>query len=426
VAEAIPPPAAADREALRRSIEARGVQVPVLVLPDGRIIDGSNRWELSGGTAPVEVRDLPEAEALALAFSLNRDRRQLGPEQLAEFRRRHALALRAVGRSQEEAGREVGVDQSTVARWEKGGERLCEVHNGSPPPDLRLRVPRADWPKILARVEAGEPTAAVAADYRVSQRRVRKIAEAERAKAEAEGGRARRADEGRKVAGDLGVLEGDFREVARRLPDGSVSLVFTDPPYVRESLPLFGDLAEVAKRVLRPGGSLLCYCGHYALAEILPLMTRHLSFYWCCACVHSGPQALMRLFGVRVGWKPILWFTNGPRPVHETQDFVSDVVSGGREKDAHDWQQAEGEAAYYVGKLTRPGETVFDPFCGGGTTPAAALSLGRQIIACDIDPEKVAISRERVARAAPPPGTAPARPAGQGPAPGPGERPGRP
>ena len=34
---------------------------------------------------------------------------------LPDLRRRHALTLRAAGRSQEEAAREVGVDRSTVA-----------------------------------------------------------------------------------------------------------------------------------------------------------------------------------------------------------------------------------------------------------------------------------------------------------------------
>jgi site-specific DNA-methyltransferase (adenine-specific) len=218
------------------------------------------------------------------------------------------------------------------------------------------------------------------------------------AKAAREEDRARRAEEGAKVAGTLGIVHGDFRQVAKGVPNGSVSLIFTDPPYNRDSIAVYGDLAEAAKRLLRPGGSLLCYCGHYLLPDILALMTPHLSFYWCCACVHSGRQAQMREYGISVGWKPILWFTNGPRPVHEKQQFVYDTTSGGREKDAHDWQQAEAEAAYYIGKLTAPNETVFEPFVGGGTTAAAAISLGREIIACDLDAEKVAISRGRIAR----------------------------
>lgn len=35
--------------------------------------------------------------------------------------------------------------------------------------------------------------------------------------------------------------------------------------------------------------------------------------------------------------------------------------------------------------FTRPGDLVFDPFCGGGTTIVEALSLGRRAIGCDIN-----------------------------------------
>ena len=52
------------------------------------------------------------------------------------------------------------------------------------------------------------------------------------------------------------VRHGDFRQRLDDLPDDSVDLIFTDPPYHKKHLPLYGDLAEVAGRVLRLGGSL--------------------------------------------------------------------------------------------------------------------------------------------------------------------------
>src|SRR5437762_10705349 len=53
-----------------------------------------------------------------------------------------------------------------------------------------------------------------------------------------------------------GIHHCDFRTL--ELPDASVDLIFTDPPYDRDSVPLYGDMANIAARVLRPGGSLLC------------------------------------------------------------------------------------------------------------------------------------------------------------------------
>ena len=39
---------------------------------------------------------------------------------------------------------------------------------------------------------------------------------------------------------------GDFRQLANTVPDDSVDLIFTDPPYVQSGVSLFGDLARFA------------------------------------------------------------------------------------------------------------------------------------------------------------------------------------
>ena len=63
----VKPLSQAEREALTESIQLEGVHTPIVVLPDGRIIDGHHRWELSGGHALFEVRDVSEERALELA-----------------------------------------------------------------------------------------------------------------------------------------------------------------------------------------------------------------------------------------------------------------------------------------------------------------------------------------------------------------------
>jgi len=47
--------------------------------------------------------------------------------------------------------------------------------------------------------------------------------------------------------------------------------------------------------------------------------------------------------------------------------------------------------------LTRPGETVLDPFIGSGTTGIAALKHGRKVVGIDRDPRYVALARTRFA-----------------------------
>lgn len=194
---------------------------------------------------------------------------------------------------------------------------------------------------------------------------------------------------------DSRIIVGDFRLHADKVADGSVSLIFTDPPYDRKSLSLFDGLGRFAAEKLADGGSLLCYVGHIQLREALNALSEHLRYWWPICCLHSGRKAVMREYGINACWKPILWFVKGTRD--EKQVMVDDVVSGAREKDQHDWQQAQGEAEYWIEKLSPKNGLVCDPFLGGGTTAAAATRLGREWIGFEIDPKAAESANARVA-----------------------------
>lgn len=45
----------------------------------------------------------------------------------------------------------------------------------------------------------------------------------------------------------------------------------------------------------------------------------------------------------------------------------------------------ESFAEQWIGRLTRRGDTVLDPFCGRGTTPFQAIMMGREAAACDVN-----------------------------------------
>lgn len=172
--EALLPPLSSDRrEALKNSVAGNGLLVPLLCLPDGRLIDGYHRWRACQqlDVAPrVEVRDVGEAEALDLALTLNVARRQLSPEQRKEL----GLSLRKQGWTQQRVASALGVVQQTVDAWEGTG-RVTKIGNASPP-DLRMRVSPSQQKMIGQRVAAGEPQAQVAADFNISRRRAGQIA----------------------------------------------------------------------------------------------------------------------------------------------------------------------------------------------------------------------------------------------------------
>lgn len=180
-----------------------------------------------------------------------------------------------------------------------------------------------------------------------------------------------------------GLHQGDFRELSHKIADDSVQLIFTDPPYDKNSVDLYRDAAAIAARVLKPGGSFIAYSGQKYLPDVLKACSYHLVYWWTIAGVHSGSNQILNRLGVRCGWKPLVWFVKDTRG--DVQNVLSDVVSGGREKEAHEWQQSEEEARYYIEKLTTPEGLVADFFVGSGTTAAAAKRLGRKFIGFEIE-----------------------------------------
>jgi len=194
-----------------------------------------------------------------------------------------------------------------------------------------------------------------------------------------------------------GLHRGDFRKLSPQLiPDESVHLILTDPPYDAGSVRLFDDAAREAARILRPGGSMLVYSGQKYLFEVGEELQRHLRYWWTICLQHSGDANLLRKLGVRANWKPIIWMVKGTRG--DVSRILGDVIiGGGREKDAHEWQQAEEEAALLIESFTEAGETVVDFFAGSCTTGKAAEKLGRKWVGFEIDETTVAEAQRRLA-----------------------------
>ena len=180
------------------------------------------------------------------------------------------------------------------------------------------------------------------------------------------------------------VREGDFRDQLASIPDASVSLILTDPPYFKKSLDLYSGLAELASRVLMPGGSLICYTGQSILPDVLTRLEEHLRYWWTLALTHEhGGQQLPGKW-VMVEWKPVVWFVKDHRIGRE---YIADRLRGSRpEKAHHEWAQGIEEVTYLIEKLTEPGELICDPFAGSGAFGRAALAMNRRFVGADLNP----------------------------------------
>lgn len=392
-ADLLPPLSTEEREALASDIKRHGVRDSVVTDEDGNILDGHNRYSIDP-TAPVRViSGLSEDEKRAFVIRANMTRRNLSPTQKTELRRKMQAIAKQLRESdpkkwtQKAVADVLGVAHQTVSLW-FGTNSSAGITSK---PDARTKVPPQRKPEIASRVESGESREQVAADFGITGRQVATIATSERKKAEQ---KEQHEAAAKKITGNCGVIHGDFRVGGLGIDAESVDLVFTDPPY--DAPELYGDLATFSARVLRPGGWLLAYSGHAHLGKVMELMRVDGMVYgWTFCVLHSGGDSRFRKFKVQTGWKPILGFYKPPLSVD--WDWFKDVVSGGKEKDLHEWQQAESEAAYFVDRMSVSSGFVCDPFCGSGTTLAAAKAAGRRWIGFEVDSSYVDAARVRVA-----------------------------
>lgn len=179
--------------------------------------------------------------------------------------------------------------------------------------------------------------------------------------------------------------------------DQRFDFIITDPPYPREYLPLYGDLARRAAEWLKPDGLLIAMCGQSYLDQIMAIMGAHLAYYWTGAYMTPGAPTPLRARQVNTTWKPILIYQR-PGSNYKGKIFGDVWVSEGPDKNHHGWGQSESGMLALIKQIVLPGQSVMDPFCGAGTTGVAALRHGCTFLGLDLDEDAVQIARDRLAQ----------------------------
>jgi len=240
--------------------------------------------------------------------------------------------------------------------------------------------------ELIAKVDSGNVS--IGAAYKEIKRVEKK---AERDKAIKDAAKHYKADKSIRIVND------DFYPwCTENLKNNSVDLILTDPPYSKEYLHVWGQLGEVAARVLKPGGYLAAYSGQLYFNHVMRALDKHLSYCWMIALHHTGQTQLVHPRNVICTWKPILVYRKEAPGKFETT-LVDSISMDYREKDFHDWGQGEGAFGYLMKTLSAPNELVLDPFAGGGTTLAVAKALKRKCIGIEIDAQYLDAIKSRCA-----------------------------
>ncbi len=234
----------------------------------------------------------------------------------------------------------------------------------------------------------------------------------------------------------------------RNIADDEFKLIVTSPPYnlgkqyenklsVDEYLAVHRKVIGECVRTLHPRGSLCWQVGNFVRkGEIIPLDTLlypiflehrlklrnriiwHFGHGLHCTKRLSGryetinwwtksEEYTWNLDSIRVPAKyPRKKYYKGPKrgqlsgnPLGKNPSDVweiPNVKSNHPEKTIHPCQFPVELVERLVLSMTDPGDSVFDPFMGVGSSAVAALMHGRRAFGCDIIPEYVEIAHQRV------------------------------
>lgn len=357
---------------LKKSIKENGQWVPIVINQSGIIIDGHHRFKIC-----EELSIIPRYEQLNFENKLeekkfviecNLQRRHLNDFQRAELGiplleiEKELAKIRQEkgglgsnepkGKSRDIVAKKIGVSSSTFERAKKIIENSDE--------------------SVKQKLREGNPHTSINKEYKNLQNTINK----EKKQAEIRELQVNLPD-------TITLYNQDFKTAP--IKSNSVSLIITDPPYHEKYLHLFKDLSEHASRVLKEGGSLITYCGHFNIGKVIAMMeSQGLRYHWIISVIHSGPSASVFGRKILVGWKPMLWFTKGKYDGEFVRDTIQSEFQG---KEIHDWAQSTVESDYYIKYLTIENEIVYDPFLGSGTFGISAKLLDRQFIGCEIDSE---------------------------------------
>jgi len=226
------------------------------------------------------------------------------------------------------------------------------------------------------------------------------------------------------------IIEGDCLERMREIPDGSIDMVLTDPPYGTtackwDSVISLEPMWEQLNRVTKPNAAIVMTASQPFTSALGASNLRKLRYSWSwrksAATGHLNakrmpmsdfedvlvfyrsqptynPQGLISFGKVtRRGSNGECYGNSGKENLQEFTNYprrTLEIASEGRT--VHPTQKPVALMEYLVKTYTNEGETVLDFTMGSGTTGVACVNTGRDFVGIELDKEFFKIATQRI------------------------------
>lgn len=213
------------------------------------------------------------------------------------------------------------------------------------------------------------------------------------------------------------VHEGDCLELMREIPDGSVDLVVTDPPYLMnyrsnrrvksdrfrhiendvDSHELISDYIKECHRILKEDTAIYMFCSWHHIEFFKTEFEKYFKLknliVWNKNVHGSGD-----LKGAYAPKHEFILFGHKGRTLFR-EKRVPDVMDFAKipsKRLTHPTEKPTELLDVFIRNSSDEGDVIFDGFAGTGSTGLSALRNGRKFVGCEIDEEYARIANERI------------------------------
>jgi site-specific DNA-methyltransferase (adenine-specific) len=214
------------------------------------------------------------------------------------------------------------------------------------------------------------------------------------------------------------LSQADAVDWLRQLPDLSVDLIVTDPPY--ESLEKhraigtttrlkhskassnewfeifpnarFEELFSECFRVLKKNRHFYLFCDQETMFVAKPIAEAVGFRFW--KPLIWDKQKIGMGYHYRCRYEVVLFFEKGKRKLNDLS--IPDIIQASRIHNGYPAEKPVAVSETLIKQSTDLGELVIDPFMGSGSVGLAALTLKRQFMGNDLCDEAVRVSEARL------------------------------
>lgn len=208
------------------------------------------------------------------------------------------------------------------------------------------------------------------------------------------------------------IYNEDCLEGMKRIPDASIDLIVTDPPYGMSfqsnyrkekycsikndnSIDWLDKFVEEAYRILKQNTAFYCFCSWHNVDVFKTIIQKHFTIKNILVWVKNNTSMGDLEGSYAPKYEFVIFAHKGRKRLNGMR--YADVIEGKKTgNENHPTEKPVDLLELFIRESSNINETVFDGFMGSGSTGVACIATGRKFIGFEIEKDYFEIAKKRM------------------------------